>query len=214
MEINILIAFWTVSFLFIITPGVDWAYAISAGIEGRVVVPAVTGLIFGHLTATLIVAAGVGSLVSNHPLSLTMLTTVGAGYLIWIGIHLVKAPPVASKNSGQLPRTGLNWLIKGACVSGLNPKVFLLFLALLPQFTDSKSKWPISFQMLTLGLIHIITCLIIYLTVGYSSQFILASRPTTAKKIGQFSGVLMVLIAIILLFEQVFIFKDVIDLYP
>ncbi len=202
MEINILAAFWTVSFLFVITPGVDWAYAISAGIQGRVVVPAVTGLLFGHFAATLIVAAGVGSLVANHPLSLTVITTFGAGYLMWIGIHLVKAPPFASTNSGLVPRTWFNWLIKGACVSGLNPKVFLLFLALLPQFTDSQSTWPISFQILTLGLIHMVTCLIIYLTVGYSSQFILASRPKAAQRVGRTSGVLMVLIAVVLLSEQ------------
>jgi threonine/homoserine/homoserine lactone efflux protein len=47
-------------FLLIMTPGADWAYAISAGINGRRVVPAVMGLMSGHLLATLIVVAGVG----------------------------------------------------------------------------------------------------------------------------------------------------------
>ena len=35
------------------------------------------------------------------------------------------------------------WAVKGLCVSGLNPKVFLLFLALLPQFTDATAPWPV-----------------------------------------------------------------------
>lgn len=60
MSISAFAAFWAVSILFVITPGVDWAYAISAGLRGRVVVPAVGGLLTGHLVATILVAAGVG----------------------------------------------------------------------------------------------------------------------------------------------------------
>ncbi|MDU5497484.1 MAG: LysE family translocator, partial [Acinetobacter baumannii] len=57
MAFNIFIAFWSVSILFIITPGADWAYAISAGIKGKVVVPAVAGMLFGHFITILLVAA-------------------------------------------------------------------------------------------------------------------------------------------------------------
>ena len=61
MTLHIVAAFWAVSFLFIITPGADWAYAISAGMRERRVAPAVAGLLSGHVLATLIVAAGVGA---------------------------------------------------------------------------------------------------------------------------------------------------------
>ncbi len=57
MEMSIVAGFWVVSFLLIMTPGADWAYAISAGINGRRVVPAVMGLMSGHLLATLGVSA-------------------------------------------------------------------------------------------------------------------------------------------------------------
>ncbi len=59
MSLSLLAAFWAVSFLFVITPGVDWAYMISAGLRERVVIPAAAGLLAGHLAATLVVAAGV-----------------------------------------------------------------------------------------------------------------------------------------------------------
>jgi threonine/homoserine/homoserine lactone efflux protein len=36
--------------------------------------------------------------------------------------------------------------------------VFLLFLALLPQFTDTTAAWPVPFQMIALGLIHTVSC--------------------------------------------------------
>ncbi|MGE8354829.1 MAG: hypothetical protein ACN6N0_00320, partial [Microvirgula sp.] len=81
MTPSIFAAFWVVSILFIITPGVDWAYAISAGMLGRVVVPAVAGLLLGHLIATLVVAAGVGALVASNPTLLTVLTVAGSSYL-------------------------------------------------------------------------------------------------------------------------------------
>ncbi|MEX5612784.1 LysE family translocator, partial [Pseudomonas protegens] len=74
MEPSMLAAFWAVSLLFVITPGADWAYAISAGLNGRVVIPAVSGLLSGHLLATLVVAAGVGGLVARYPLALAGLT--------------------------------------------------------------------------------------------------------------------------------------------
>lgn len=49
MTLALFAAFWAVSILLVITPGMDWAYVISAGIRGRVVVPAVAGLLFGQI---------------------------------------------------------------------------------------------------------------------------------------------------------------------
>ena len=91
MEMSIVAGFWVVSFLLIMTPGADWAYAISAGIHGRRVVPAVMGLMSGHLLATLIVVAGVGVMMAQHPLALSGLTIAGALYLLWLGISLLRA---------------------------------------------------------------------------------------------------------------------------
>ena len=93
--------------------------------------------------------------------------------------------------------------MKGLCISGLNPKVFLLFLALLPQFTDPTGSWSIAMQMSALGMMHLITCTLVYLLVGYGSKAVLATRPQAARLVSRASGGLMVLIAIVLLFEQV-----------
>ena len=160
---SIVAGFWVVSFLLIMTPGADWAYAISAGINGRRVVPAVMGLMSGHLLATLIVVAGVGVVIAQHPMALTGLTVAGAAYLLWL----------------------------------------LLFLALLPQFTDPTGSWSIAMQMSALGVMHLITCTLVYLLVGYGSKAVLATRPQAARLVSMASGGIMVLIAMVLLFEQV-----------
>lgn len=95
MTLATLAAFWGVSLLFIVTPGADWAYAISAGLRNRSPIPAVAGMLTGHFGATLVVAAGVGALVASWPIALTALTVGGAGYLIWIGIGMLRSPGVA-----------------------------------------------------------------------------------------------------------------------
>jgi threonine/homoserine/homoserine lactone efflux protein len=203
MTFGIFAAFWAVSILFVITPGVDWAYAISAGMLGRVVVPAVAGLLLGHLMATLVVAAGVGALVASNPITLTVLTVVGAAYLLWLGISMLRHPSVPSTSEVAESRSWARWTIKGACVSGLNPKVFLLFLALLPQFTDPTASWSVPVQIIALGLIHIFSCAVVYLLVGFSSQAVLQTRPRAAQIVSRLSGAAMIVIAVLLFAEQV-----------
>ena len=105
-------AFWAVSILFVITPGVDWAYAISAGMRGRVVIPAVTGLLLGHLTAILIVAAGVGALVASNPVALSLLTLLGAAYLLWLGINLLLHPAMPAADKDQSPGAWHHWTLR------------------------------------------------------------------------------------------------------
>ncbi|MBP5077763.1 LysE family translocator [Pseudomonas chlororaphis] len=203
MSLSIFAAFWAVSLLFVITPGADWAYAISAGLFGRVVIPAVAGLLIGHLLATVIVAAGVGGLIASNPLALSLLTLGGAGYLLWLGINMLRHPSVPRAGDVQASASWARWTLKGACVSGLNPKVFLLFLALLPQFTDPLAAWPVPLQILALGLLHAFSCGVIYLLVGFGSRAVLRTRPVAAQAVSRLSGALMIVIAVLLLIEQI-----------
>lgn len=66
-----IIAFWGVSLALVMTPGADWAYAITAGMRDKALAPAIAGLLLGYVGITLVVAAGVGSLVAEHPMVLT-----------------------------------------------------------------------------------------------------------------------------------------------
>lgn len=202
MTLSVLAAFWAVSFLFVITPGVDWAYAIAAGTRGRFVVPAVGGMLGGHLVATLIVAAGVGGVLVKIPHALTLLTLAGAGYLLWLGLNMLLKPSAPLTGEGAETGTWLNWVTKGFCVSGLNPKVLLLFLALLPQFTDPVAAWPVPVQILALGLLHASSCGVVYLAVGFGARAILGSRPGASIWVSRLSGAAMIVIAVLLAAER------------
>ena len=204
MSFSILASFWLVSFLLVIVPGMDWAYAISAGIRGKTVVaPAVSGMLLGHLAVTGLVAAGVGAIVADIPYALDAVTLVGAGYLLWLGVGMIRHPVSPLAEFSNAPDRSMQWIVKGIGVSGLNPKVFLLFLALFPQFADPASSWPLSVQMLTLGGIHLVSCGAVYLLVGYSSQAVLQTRPEMAQRVSQLSGFCMMAIAGALLVELV-----------
>lgn len=203
MQIVTVAGFWAVSMLFVITPGADWAYAISAGLTNRAAVPSVSGLLLGHLVATIIVAIGAGALITSVPHATTTLTMVGAAYLLWLGAAMLRNPPKATNQDTDTQTVWWRWALKGFGVSGLNPKVFLLFLAILPQFTDLEASWPVSVQMGALGLLHVFNCAVIYIFVSVFAKAVLRSRPTVAQMVGRFSGAAMMGIAVFLIVERI-----------
>ncbi|NED53490.1 LysE family transporter, partial [Micromonospora aurantiaca] len=118
MATGSVLAFWAVAFLLIVVPGPDWAFTIGAGLAGRSVVPAVSGLVVGYAAVTAIVAAGVGALVAGSPSALTALTLIGGAYLIWQGATTLTHPATAS--TGPDAGTGWHTFLRGIGVSGLN----------------------------------------------------------------------------------------------
>lgn len=99
------------------------------------------------------------------------------------------------------PESALRQALRGAGISGLNPKVFLLFLALLPHFINPGADWPVTLQILTLGLVHVTSCAVVYLAVGTGTRRVLRARPA-ALTVTRFSGAAMIVIGAVLLFEQ------------
>ncbi len=187
MATSSIAAFWVVAVLLIIVPGADWAFTISAGLRGHSILAAVGGLVLGYAAMTVVVAAGVGSLVARSPAFLTGLTIAGGLYLMWHGARA---------------RTNRATLVKGIGVSGLNPKGLLVFLALLPQFTDPHAGWPLAVQLGVLGLTFTVSCAAFYLCLGSSAHKILHTRPVAARAITRFSGAAMIAIGALLLTER------------
>ena len=202
MTVGTVVAFWAVSLVFVLTPGADWAYAIAAGLRHRTVLPAVGGLLVGHLAATAAVAAGVAALVARSPLVLSVLTVVGAAYLMWLGIATLARPSALDAGAEPPADAWVGQVMKGAGTSALNPKVFLLFLALLPQFTAPDAGWPLGVQIVALGLVHVLSCAVVYTGVGAGARLVLRARPFAARVVTRISGAAMVGIGVLLLVER------------
>jgi threonine/homoserine/homoserine lactone efflux protein len=202
MTLDAVLAFWAICLLLIIVPGADWAFIISAGLRGRSVVPAVGGLVLGYTGLTAVVAVGVGALVARSPVLLTALTVGGGVYLIWRGtMTLSTAPPDLAMATSGPPAAGPT-VARGVGVSGLNPKGLLLFLALLPQFTDRHGSWPMPAQLALLGVVFTVTCGTFYLGLGSVVRRILLPRPWTASAVTRASGAAMIVIGALLLAER------------
>jgi threonine/homoserine/homoserine lactone efflux protein len=92
--------------------------------------------------------------------------------------------------------------VKGAGISGLNPKALLLFLALLPQFVTCGVAWPFAAQIVLLGLVHTANCGVIYTSVGTAARRVLRARPAITTAVTRCSGVAMIVIAALLLAER------------
>jgi len=206
VEASLLAAFWIVSISLVMVPGADWAYVISAGLRGSAVAPAVAGMLAGYLAITLIVAAGVGTLVMSVPGVLPVLTAFGGAYLVWLGIRTFMRPSELPVGQAQDERSRWRWSLRGFAISGLNPKAILLFVALLPQFTRRDALWPVSTQIVALGLLHMINCAAVYSIVGVGSKAILTTRPKAARRVSQLSGATMIMVAVMLFAEQAFAF--------
>jgi threonine/homoserine/homoserine lactone efflux protein len=195
------LAFWLVALVLIVCPGADWAFTISAGARSRSMVPAVGGLLLGYLAVTLVVATGVGALVAGSPAILTGLTVVGGAYLIWHGATTFARPSPPGTADALAGRDG-NLLVKGMGVSGLNPKGLLIFLALLPQFTDPHDRWPVAAQIGLLGLAFVATCGVFYTGLGIFARRMLHERPSAAHAVSRVAGAAMVVIGALLLIER------------
>ncbi|MDT0388793.1 LysE family translocator [Streptomyces dubilierae] len=211
MDTTTLAAFLAMDLLLVFTPGADWAFAITAGLRDRSVVPAVAGLIAGYAGYTVLAVAGLVVVVASSATLLTALTVAGAGYLVWLGWDALRQPAVltaagagtgAGHGAGADGSSRLRVMLKGAGTSGLNPKALLLYFSLFPQFIDPEGGWPVATQTGLLGALHMTACAGVYLAVGVLARTVLRARPAVARAVTRASGVLMIVIGGLLLVER------------
>lgn len=117
-----------------------------------------------------------------------------------------RAPPGHTRRGrADRPTDRGKLFTEGIGISLLNPKVFLLFLALLPQFTSQSAGWPAGAEIIVLGVLHVGNCAIMYFAVGHGARTILTARPHAAKIIGTLSGIVMIGLGIALVVENALI---------
>ncbi|SIO27792.1 LysE family translocator [Agromyces cerinus] len=205
MNTQLLLACWAMMTFMVLVPGPDWAYIIASGLRDRSILPALSGILIGYLAAVAAVAVGVGAAVAAMPWVLSGLTFAAAAYLAYLGIRVLIEPPGpvagAAPGGGAETRPWLR-LVQGAGVSGLNPKGLLVLVVLLPQFTDAAGAWPIPVQLAVLGLIFVGSCALVYLVVGMGARTVLRARPSAMRLVSRISGAAMVVLAVVLVVEQ------------
>jgi threonine/homoserine/homoserine lactone efflux protein len=101
------------------------------------------------------VAIGLTSLMATMGYWFDWVRLAGAGYLVWLGIKLIRFPVEGVKSDAPPPPPRGGFFLQGFLVLLSNPKVLVFFGAFIPQFMDL-SKDHVS-QVALLGVTFMIT---------------------------------------------------------
>jgi threonine/homoserine/homoserine lactone efflux protein len=115
----------------------------------------VVGTAIGMYLQVILVSLGLGVLLEQSIVVMTVVKFVGAAFLVYLGIQAIRHRNDAARELGQVRRLGpLRTIVEGVVVGVTNPKTIVFFLAILPQFVVH-GETPIGLQMLVLGAIFI-----------------------------------------------------------
>lgn len=78
-----------------------------------------------------------------------------------------------------------------------------MFLALVPQFVSDSAPLSDGVQLIVLGIVHVVTCGIIYLAVSLGAGAVLISRPRAATVVTAASGIIMSVLGVAVIVELI-----------
>lgn len=137
MPLDLWLAFVAASTALLLIPGptvlLVLSYALSKG--RSVALASAAGVALGDLVAMSASLAGLGTLVLASATLFTALKWIGAAYLVWMGIKLLRSAPsegLDATPTREITTRGVFWHAAG--VTALNPKSIAFFIAFVPQF--------------------------------------------------------------------------------
>jgi RhtB (resistance to homoserine/threonine) family protein len=196
--------FLGISILLILIPGPDTAVVTKNALLGghRAGVLASVGVSLGLTTWTVAAALGIAALLKASAVAFLVLKLVGAAYLIWIGVQMLRARDFVGETL-ERPRRGGGTAMRQGLLSDLgNPKIAVFFTSFLPQFIHGSG--PAFASLLLLGGIFAaltLLWLVAYaLVVGRASAVL--RRPLVRKSLDRFTGAVLIGFGIRLAFER------------
>jgi threonine/homoserine/homoserine lactone efflux protein len=182
-QLSALLGFAIISFGMVLTPGPNMIYLISRSItQGPAAgIVSLGGVALGFVFYLLCAAFGITAFLFAVPYAYDALRLAGAAYLLWLAWQAVKPNGRSLFQVRQLKVDGPRKLFAMGFVTNLlNPKIAMLYLALLPQFIDPVQGSVLT-QSLVLGSIQIVISVsvnaMIALTAGSIAVF-LGTRPS------------------------------------
>jgi len=152
-----LLGFALISLGIVLTPGPNMIYLISRSItQGPAAgIASLGGVALGFVFYMLCAAFGITALLFAVPYAYDALRFAGAAYLLWLAWQAVKPGGRSPFQVRKLAKDGPRKLFAMGFVTNLlNPKIAMLYLALLPQFIDPLGSSVLA-QSLVLGAVQI-----------------------------------------------------------
>lgn len=145
------------AFLIILAPGPTVLFVIARAISwGKAAaVASVLGNNIGAFLISLLIAFGLGPILQSSTLIFLSVQVAGGLYLIYLGIQAIRHSQIHAGDmtnvTGSKP-TFVRSAKDGFVVGVLNPKVWVFFAAILPQFVD-RGAGHITSQLVLMGAI-------------------------------------------------------------
>ena len=153
-----LLSYAIASFVLIVVPGPGVLFVIGRALAHgrRTAIATAAGHAAGNYVVAACVAVGLGTLLERSAQVFVAVKLAGAVYLAWLGVQAIRhrgsLADAMTAAAGQ--RAGWLALRDGFVVGVTNPKAFILFGAILPQFVN-RSAGHVPAQMLLLALVSV-----------------------------------------------------------
>ena len=188
------VAFLVAAAALAVTPGPGIAYVVARTVAGgrSEGLASCVGTGIGGLLHVLAAAVGLSLLVAQSAVAFTVVKTLGAAYLVYLGVRMLSREEQARAAEAVAPRGARRAMFEGIAVEALNIKTALFFLAFLPQFATPSA--PLAPQLMLMGgicvtlntLVDVVAVLAAHRLLG--SQ---AARAARARMMTRVSGVTM-----------------------
>ncbi len=155
VSIEQVLSFGVAAFVIIAIPGPSVLFVIGRALAyGRgVALASVLGNSLGLLLVMVLVALGLGALVAESQVVFSIVKYAGAAYLVYLGVQAIRhrhAIHVDDPDATAPVISRATAIRQGFVVGFSNPKAFMMFAAVLPQFVDPDAG-SVTGQMLVLG---------------------------------------------------------------
>ncbi|HEY3178633.1 MAG TPA: LysE family translocator [Casimicrobiaceae bacterium] len=190
------ILFVIASLVLIATPGQDMILVMSRSVAQGVAAGVVTaaGVSIGLVGHTILATLGLGAILRTSEWLFLVLKLVGAGYLIYLGIGLLRTKRGSLTIGSKAARPLGKLFLDGALSNLSNPKVAVFYFAFLPQFVSPSAQHP-TLSVFTLGLAFAALTFLVKAPVGIFSGVLsawLRSRPNVLAWVYRTSGAILV----------------------
>ena len=147
-------------------PGPDLVFVIIQSVTNgaRIGFTIAIGLVSGLIIHTTLAATGLSLVIEQSDWAIKGIQYAGAAYLFYLAYLGIKsdASPIALEAKKENTSSFWKRWRTGFFMNVLNPKVSLFFIAFFPQFLVLESEIPISYQMITLGLLFMVQAILIF----------------------------------------------------
>lgn len=175
MELAIWGVFLLTSLITTLSPGPNTLLVMvhSAKYGMRAGVLTITANLTSQLIFMTLVVYGFGAVLAQTPILYFAMKTVGALYLVYLGIKMLlnartnSALDVSAEAAEAIPNVKRRF-VEALLVSSSNPKTVLFLAALLPQFLDAERT--LAPQLFVMYLTNATVILTIHLTYGYAAR--------------------------------------------